>query len=287
MVSVKSHPKKLLWLLILAGSSLWWNCSEPEMTFEPAMEDFSQAWNKIWTLKLRERQYTNSSSYHWFSNNFLAIFDSTLVWRSSYLYSHRSYNLYPPILELKNGIWEYSFPQFNEPIYTHALYGLFTYHFEGNGMMLSLLDNGNLSRKDLDYTFVNEYRDTLSSAAYYSPIWQLVTVSDDDAALAMDNYRYELSFTSNHSIQLQVIWRNTPGSERTDPGIYGIMNTNQICLLPRNELSYTDDYIPGASKQNDLRLRYIIFQSREISLEGDSLLHLSSIYGETTFRKKS
>ncbi|MCF7903359.1 MAG: hypothetical protein K9M19_08030 [Candidatus Marinimicrobia bacterium] len=139
----------------------------------------------------------------------------------------------------------------------------------------------------MDYTFVNEYRDTLSSATYYAPIWQLDSVSDDDAALAMDNCRYELSFESNHGIQLEIISGSTSDSVRVDQGIYGMMNANQICLIPRDKLDYAGDVIPFTSLLDDLRLRYIIFQSREISLEGDSLLHLSSVYGETTFRKKS
>lgn len=287
MVSVKSHPKILLWILILAGSSLWWNCGEPEMTYEPAIEDFSQAQNKIWTLKLRERRYTNSSSYQWFSNDFLVFNDSTFTWQNGHLYSHRSYNLYPPILELNNGSWDYPFPQFDEPNFTHTFYGLFTYHFEENGMILSYLANATLTRLNLDYTFVNEYRDTLSSAAYYSSVWQLTTVSDSTSDLAMDASEYELTFARNQDVELKIISGNTPDSMSVDEGIYGIMNTSQICLIPREKFEYLDHSLPYSLRSSDLRLRYIIFQSREISLEGDSLLHLSSIYGETTFRKKS
>lgn len=286
MVSVKSHPKILLWILILAGSSLWWSCSEPDLTFEPDIQDFSQATNKIWTLKLVVRHYTNNSSIQWFSNDFLGIFDSTLIWRSGHRYSYRSYELLPPILELNNGVWDYNYPQFDEPISTHALYGPYTYHLEKNGMKLSYLDFRTLNSRTFDYTFVNEYRDTLSRAEYYASSWQLETVSDSAAAQAMETYGYEMTFTPNHGLHLEMNSGNTPDSIRVDTGFYGVMNANQICLIPRAKLAYSNSSTSSVQK-NDLRLRYIIFQSREISLEGDSLLHLSSVYGETTLRRKS
>lgn len=279
-----NRPARHFLPVLLTGTLLWSGCAEPTLEVEPGAADFSAAKGKIWTVKVSTAYNLPSESIFWFKDHFIAFFESTFAWRAGHFYIHKPIQMTTMGVDFDLGDYDWPQPGFAVPISSVHLTGPFFYRFDGSYLILSPRESGRRRYSYREIYLVNEYRDSLDSSVYYDHTWRLASVSDNQVSNAMSMFAYELAFMPDNQVQLETIYLDTSGTSRVEKGIYGMMGNDKICLLPQEQLQEADDVINYSSISADLRLRYIIFQSREISLEGDSLLNLSSIYGQTTFR---